>query len=143
MKRSRNQRHDMGPDPENSQHTGHQATESKYSLSITGTCEPLICHYISVIFHNESSSTSRHHSAVSLYHFNTPTLTCYHPSIEQPIMNAPAGRSFYEVLRVHPHAQKQDIKNAYRMLALRYHPDKNQGDPSAKEIFQEVSNSHF
>lgn len=29
------------------------------------------------------------------------------------------------------------------MLALRYHPDKNQGDPSAKELFQEVSNSHY
>ena len=57
-------------------------------------------------------------------------------------MSASAGRSFYEVLGVHPHAQKQEIKNAYKMLALRYHPDKNQGHPSSKVLFQEVSNNH-
>lgn len=51
-------------------------------------------------------------------------------------MSAPGARSFYEVLGVHPHAQKKEIKNAYRMLALRYHPEKNQGDPSAKVSFQ-------
>lgn len=57
-------------------------------------------------------------------------------------MSAAAGRSFYEVLGVHPHAQKLDIKNAYKRLALQSHPDKNQGDVSAKEVFQEVSNGH-
>ena len=60
-------------------------------------------------------------------------------------MSGPAGKCFYEVLGVHPHAQKQEIKNAYRRLALRLHPDKNQDNPSAKELFQEVSDSrcHF
>lgn len=61
-------------------------------------------------------------------------------SIGQHIMNNPNGRCFYEVLGVPPHAQKQEIKNAYRRLALRSHPDKNRGDLSAKELFQEVSN---
>ena len=57
-------------------------------------------------------------------------------------MSAPAGKGFYEALGVAPHAETHEIKTAYRRLALRFHPDKNQGDPTAKELFQEVSNSH-
>ena len=56
-------------------------------------------------------------------------------------MSDSAGRGFYEVLGVPSHAPKQEIKVAYRRLALQYHPDKNQGDPSAKMIFQEVSSN--
>ena len=54
-------------------------------------------------------------------------------------MSAQAGRSFYEVLGLPPTVQKQDIRHAYRRLALQYHPDKNRGDSSAKVLFQEVS----
>ncbi|CAD6576140.1 MAG: hypothetical protein ASARMPRED_007615 [Alectoria sarmentosa] len=53
-------------------------------------------------------------------------------------MSDPDGKCFYEVLGVPPQAQKQEIKNAYRRLALRFHPDKNHGVSSAKELFQEI-----
>ena len=56
-------------------------------------------------------------------------------------MSAATGKCFYEALGVAPHAETHEIKTAYRRLALRFHPDKNQGDPIAKELFQEVSKS--
>lgn len=83
-----------------------------------------------------------HCSSVRLYLDNASVTTCYRDLIEQQIMNTPNGRCFYEILGVPPRAQKQEIKNAYRRLALRFHPDKNEGDLSAKELFQEVSNKH-
>lgn len=50
-----------------------------------------------------------------------------------------SSRTFYDVLRVGPHAQKGEIKENYRKLALRHHPDKDLGNPHATAEFQEVS----
>ncbi|MCB0407521.1 MAG: DnaJ domain-containing protein [Bdellovibrionales bacterium] len=48
-------------------------------------------------------------------------------------------KDFYSVLGVHRNASPEDIKKAYRKLAMKYHPDKNPGNKSAEEQFKEVS----
>ncbi|NTU49867.1 MAG: molecular chaperone DnaJ [Desulfobulbaceae bacterium] len=51
-------------------------------------------------------------------------------------------RDFYEVLGVERSANKEDMKKAYRKLAIKYHPDKNQGDKAAEEKFKEVNEAY-
>lgn len=46
---------------------------------------------------------------------------------------------YYKVLGVSPGASKEEIKSAYRKLAIKYHPDKNPDDKIAEEKFKEIS----
>lgn len=50
-------------------------------------------------------------------------------------------KDYYEVLGVSRDASKEDIKKAYRKLALKYHPDKNKS-PDAEERFKEISEAY-
>lgn len=50
-------------------------------------------------------------------------------------------RDYYEILNVPRDAGKDDIKNAYRKLALQYHPDRNKS-PEAEETFKEISEAY-
>ena len=53
-----------------------------------------------------------------------------------------AKRDYYEVLGVGKNASESDIKNAYRKLAIKYHPDKNPGNKDAEEKFKEISEAY-
>jgi len=53
-----------------------------------------------------------------------------------------AKTDFYEVLGVEKNASEDDIKKAYRRLAIKYHPDKNPGDKSAEEKFREATEAY-
>ncbi|HMQ48297.1 MAG TPA: molecular chaperone DnaJ [Saprospiraceae bacterium] len=53
-----------------------------------------------------------------------------------------AKRDYYEVLGVSRNADKDELKKAYRKLALQYHPDKNPGDKQAEEKFKEAAEAY-
>lgn len=55
---------------------------------------------------------------------------------------AEAKRDYYEVLGVPKTATDADLKKAYRVLAKKYHPDTNQGNPEAEAKFKEASEAY-
>ena len=51
-------------------------------------------------------------------------------------------RDYYEVLGVDKSASERDIKKAYKRLAMKYHPDRTQGDKAMEEKFKEVQEAY-
>lgn len=51
-------------------------------------------------------------------------------------------RDYYEVLGVGKNADAQEIKKAYRKLAMKHHPDKNPDDPKAEDRFKEIGEAY-
>jgi curved DNA-binding protein len=51
-------------------------------------------------------------------------------------------KDYYKILGVDKNATQDEIKKAYRKLALKYHPDRNPNDKTAEEKFKEVTEAH-
>jgi molecular chaperone DnaJ len=58
------------------------------------------------------------------------------------ILTSNGKRDYYEVLGVARGANEQEIKSAYRKLALQFHPDRNPNNPDAEEKFKEASEAY-
>ncbi|MCL2790450.1 MAG: molecular chaperone DnaJ [Desulfobulbus sp.] len=52
------------------------------------------------------------------------------------------GKSYYEILGIGKDASAEAVKKAYRKLAMKYHPDRNQGDAEAEEKFKEAAEAY-
>lgn len=53
-----------------------------------------------------------------------------------------AGKDYYKILGVSKNASQEEIKKAYRRLALKYHPDRNKGNKEAEERFKEINEAY-
>ncbi len=57
-------------------------------------------------------------------------------------MAAPPSSDYYDVLGVARTATPEDLKQAYRKLAMQYHPDRNPGDPHAEARFKQINEAY-
>lgn len=55
---------------------------------------------------------------------------------------AAQDRDFYKILEIPRSANEKEIKKAFKQMSLKYHPDKNPGDESALQKYQDISSAY-
>lgn len=69
-------------------------------------------------------------------------LRCLFGTQQCPIVRVPAmGKDYYKTLGISKGSNEEEIKKAYRRMALRFHPDKNK-DANAEEKFKEIAEAY-
>ena len=53
-----------------------------------------------------------------------------------------AEKDYYKILGVNKSASDEEIKKAYRKLAMKYHPDHTKGDKASEETFKQISEAY-
>jgi curved DNA-binding protein len=53
-----------------------------------------------------------------------------------------SAKDYYKILKVRKDASQEELKKAYRKLAMKYHPDRNRGDTAAEERFKEINEAY-
>ena len=51
-------------------------------------------------------------------------------------------KDYYKTLNVPPNISQDQLKNQYRKLALKYHPDRNKNNPDAAEKFKDINEAY-
>lgn len=57
-------------------------------------------------------------------------------------MNKPDNEEYYQILNINKNSTETEIKKSYRKLAMKYHPDKNQGNKDAENQFKKISEAY-
>ena len=52
------------------------------------------------------------------------------------------SKNYYKILGLKPNCSKEEIKKAYKVNALKFHPDKNNSDPFFEERFKEIKEAY-
>lgn len=53
-----------------------------------------------------------------------------------------AGKDYYKTLGVEKNATQEEIKKAYRAMAMKYHPDRNKSNKDAEAKFKEINEAY-
>ena len=51
-------------------------------------------------------------------------------------------KDYYKAMEISPEATREEIKQAYRRLAMQYHPDRNRNDPACEALLKEVNEAY-